>query len=465
MIQFLPRQISNKAITVYLISLAIVSLAFASHKMKLIYIIIGIVWVSLFFILSSQYSQKWIILEKKKFIRKLFFTALFLRVFWVFFSYIFYTIETGIPFEFGSSDAWEYHDMAIWLNEIGRDKATNYIKNIGLSDTGYPLYLTILYWIYGPNIILTRILKALLSSWTCIHCYKIAQRNFGESVGRMAGIFICLMPNLIMYCGLHLKETEMIFLTMACLERADNLIHSSKIKAWNIISVILLGASLFTFRTVMGATVMFSIFTALLFTRTNSLSKWNRLLLIIWAVSAVLLFAGGRISNEIQQTWEGRSSNQQAKRDYQVYKGISWAKYATGTVMAPMMFVLPFPTMVDVDRQYNQQLINGGNYVKNFMGIFVVLTVISAIFIKRNWRDFSLIGAFVISYLGVICMSGFANSERFLLPGVPALMILAAYGVSIVSPRNYRYVRYWYIFVPIMIIAWAFFKLGSRSLI
>ena len=146
-------------------------------------------------------------------------------------------------------------------------------------------------------------------------------------------------------------------------------------------------------------------------------------------------------------------------------KGVKWAKYATGTVMAPMMFVLPFPTMIDVDRQYNQQMINSGNYVRNFMGIFVLIGLFGAIFTQKKWRDFSLIGAFVISYLGVISASGFANSERFLLPGMPFLLIIAAYGVSLLSARNYRWVRFWYAFVPIMVIAWAVFKLGSRDML
>lgn len=37
----------------------------------------------------------------------------------------------------------------------------------------------------------------------------------------MAGIFYMLMPNLIMYTGSHLKEAEMVFLTVAFIERAD----------------------------------------------------------------------------------------------------------------------------------------------------------------------------------------------------------------------------------------------------
>jgi hypothetical protein len=109
-------------------------------------------------------------------------------------------------------------------------------------------------------------------------------------------------------------------------------------------------------------------------------------------------------------------------------------------------------------------MISGGNSVRNFFGGFVLLAVFSAIFITKNWRNLSLIGSFVITYLGILSASGFANSERFLLPALPGLLIMAAFGISQLNAKNYRYVKLWYYVVPVMVIAWAFFKLGSRGL-
>ena len=132
--------------------------------------------------------------------------------------------------------------------------------------------------------------------------------------------------------------------------------------------------------------------------------------------------------------------------------------------MAPMIFVLPFPTMVDVDEQHNQHIMSGGNYVRNFLGVFVLIALFSAIFVTKNWRNLSLIGSFVITYLGIISVSGFANSERFLLPGLPVLLIMAAYGVTMLNAKSYKFVKIWYWVVPLMAFGWAFFKLGSRGL-
>jgi len=429
------------------------------------FLIIGIVWVLLFFGLSSRFSRKWVDYDEKRFTRKLFITALLFRIVWVLFSYIFFIIKTGIPFEFSAADSFDYHACAEWYIDIGWSEASDRLALTPLSDRGYIIYLTGLYSIFGPNILITRFIKAILSAFSCVLIYRLARRNVGEPAGKLAGIFCCLMPNLIMYCGLHLKETEMLFLTIFALERADDLLRSKSVSVWKIIVVVLLTLSLFTFRTVLGVAVLFAILTALVFSSQSVLSRWNRTILIFWAVVGLLVMAGGTITNEAQGYWESRDENQVAKREHQMSKGVSWAKYATGAVMAPIMFVLPFPTMVDVDQQYNQQLMHGGNFVRNFLGGFVLLTLFSALFVKKNWRDLSMIGTFVVTYLGIICMSGFANAERFLLPGLPILLTLAAYGVTLLNGRNYQWVRVWFWIVPLLVVGWAVFKLGSRGIL
>ena len=129
-----------------------------------------------------------------------------------------------------------------------------------------------------------------------------------------------------------------------------------------------------------------------------------------------------------------------------------------------MEFVMPLSTMVDTGQE-NQMMLHGGNYVRNFLGIFVLIALYVTLFKYRNWRDFSLIGSFVIGYLGVIAFSGYGNAERFLLPAAPILLILAAYGVAKLSVKSFKFVNYWYIIVVVMEVAWAYFKIGSRGLL
>ncbi len=467
MIPFFPKHIATKAFTMYAVALLAVSVLFARYSMQIEFIILGVVEVAVFFFLSARYTQEWQVLPEKAFVKKLFWIAFGIRSVWVIFSYFFYKWQTGVPFEFSAADSMAYHGDAEWLAGEPLSTMVNYLFTSRpgyYSDSGYLVYLTLLYKVVGTGIIPARIAKSAISALTCVLIYRLASRTFNEKVGRMAGIFSLLMPNLIIYCGLHLKETEMVFLCVAFLERADYLLRSKKYNVITIATPILLAASLFLFRTVLGVVTFFSLVTALVFYTSKVVGKAKRAMLIGWTVLAIVIFAGGTIINEVESVWENRGENQAVKREQQTLRGNQWAKYATGTVMAPMMFVLPFPTMVDVAEQHNQEVMHGGNFVRNFFGIFVIIAIYTAFFVKKNWRNLTLIGAFVVGYLGVVSMSGFANSERFLLPGLPVLLILAAYGMSELTARTYKWVTMWYYVVVVMALAWAFFKVGSRGM-
>ncbi len=467
MLDTFPKQIANRGIYLYVGALTLVTAFYFRHSMDTLFIIMGLVWVTGFFLLTRYCTIKWRDFAEKRIMLYMFFTALLLRVIWVFISYNFYYERTGMPFEFDAGDAiWYYEESVNNISTSWKD-IWNYlfVEAATVSDSGYVLYLTLLHKIMGPSIIWIRLINSVFSSLTCVLVYLLAKRNIGRDGARIAAIFCCFMPNMVFYCGLHLKESVMLFLLTAFLERTDYLLRSRKYNVITIATPIVLALILFTFRTVLGAAAVFSVATALVFTNTTIVGNKKRFMLIGWGLLAVTLLAGGTIMSEIENTWENRFENQTAKRAFQSSKGNQWAQYATGTVMAPMMFVLPFPTMVDVDRQYNQQMLHGGNFVRNFLGGFVLIAMFNALFITKNWRNLTLIGSFVVAYLGIISLSGFANSERFLLPGLPVLLIMAASGVNQLDAKSYRFIKIWYWVVPVMSIAWAVFKLGSRGML
>ena len=465
MISFFPKTISNRGVLLYVASLTAVSIAFANYAMGVVWIGLGLIEVLAFFLLSNRLTQQWQRVSVQDFTKNLVVTALLLRVVWVLFSYFFYQSQTGKPFEFGAADALGYHEDAEWL--AGEPWSTTwtylFFSRQGVSDSGYALYLTLIYEIFGPNILVARFLKAVYGAFTCVLLYRLAARNMGERVGRMAGIFAMLMPNLIIYCGMHMKETEMLLLVVVFLERADYVLRAKKYTWWNILLPLLLAGSLFFFRTVLGVVALFAFATAVIFSPGRVVGTGRKVMLAVWVVLAIAVLAGGTIRTEIEGYWEDREANQDMKRTQQTIRGNQWAKYATATVLAPMEFVMPFATMVDTDQQ-NQMVLHGGNYVRNFMGVFVLIALVTVLFVKKNWREFSLVGAFVIGYLGVISLSGFANSERFLLPGLPCLIIMWAYGISELNVKNYKYFNYWSVVVVVMEVAWAYFKIGSRGL-
>ena len=467
MIPYFPKQISYKAIITYVAALIAVSVFYLSHAMKLGYMVLGLVFVVGFFGGTTAWTKNARISEETVFLSKLFVIALIIRLIWVVVSYFFYIRATGMPFEFDTADAMGYHDEATWLAGEKWSVAWNYyfgLDSYGISDVGYPLYLTILYKLFGPVVIIPRIIKAVLSTFTCVLIYKLTSRSFGEDAGKMAGIMTALMPNLIIYCGYHLKETEMIFLEVAFLERMDNLMQNKKATFWSILLPTVLVGCLFFFRTVLGAAAIFAFATTILVSNTPSMKRgWKRAALIGWGVLCLGILSTGTAMTELESYWEQKDENVSSKRYQQTSRGNQWAKYATGSVMAPAALVLPFSTMIDVDQQYNQQEKHGGNFARNFMGIFAFLAIYEA-FRRKKWRDFSLIGAFVIAYLGVVSLSGFSNSERFLLPALPGLIMMWAYGISSLRAKTYKLIAPWCVIVFLMEFAWAFFKLGSRGL-
>ena len=237
MVPYFPRKVAERAIVIYLISLAIVSAVFFRYIMLWWYIVLGITWVVAFFTLTEKWSREWRTLSEKNYLRNMFQAAVIIRLTWVIISYFVYKAWTGIPFEYGALDSVGYHEEAMWF--AGSDWATIWDAYFGsgfhgFADVGYPFYLGIIYRIFGPVIIIPRIIKVFISAYTCVLLYRVTSRIIGEDMGRLAGIICVLIPNLVIYCGYHLKETEMIFLEVLFLERADHLLRTSKMTFWDV---------------------------------------------------------------------------------------------------------------------------------------------------------------------------------------------------------------------------------------
>ena len=256
MLNTFPKYFTSKAISVYIGVLILSNIVFFKHFLSPIWWAFGLVEVLTFFLYSSQLTRKWAHISEKRFLKKLFQTALTIRIIWMIFSYIFYTVMTGKPFEYESADAFGYHNEGIWIADLIQSGHLNVwfekMKNRP-SDSGYTFFLGWQYLITGKSILVERLIKCLLGAYTCILIYKLSKRNFGDVVARMAAIFCMLMPNLILYCGLHTKEIEMVFITVACIERADWMFRDKQFSFSEIAPPMILAGSLFFFRTVLGA--------------------------------------------------------------------------------------------------------------------------------------------------------------------------------------------------------------------
>jgi hypothetical protein len=466
--EFFPNYFSSRAIRMYVLILLVVSLFFINRLLPLIWIVSGIAAVFFFFYFASKLSKRWYQYSDRYFEKRLFITSLVIRLVWVVFSYFFYLLMVGEPFDFSAADAKGYHNEAAWVADMfSKGNIADYFKYMQgrYSDMGYPLYLGFQYWLTDDSILIARLLKALFSALTVVFTYKVAKRNFGEDIGRMAGIFLMLFPNAIFYTGLHLKEVEMIFLTMFFIERADLLLRDKRIKLGGILIMLTIITVLFFFRTVLGAAALFGVLTALVLSEKKVSKTTNRWFLTLWVVAAIAFFLGGNIATEVEQVWEQRSQNQEQALKWMTEResGNSLAKYASSTIFAPAIFIIPFPTMVNVEHQPNQMMFHGGYFVKNFMAFFVMFAFYHLLKNKKL-RENLLLSSFLLGYLLIIAFSAFAQSERFHLPAMPLFMVFAAYGVHHLETKQKWIFNGYLIVIGLAIIVWSWFKLAGRGM-
>jgi len=469
MYNYLPKSFSNKGIILYIFLIFFVTILFNGNGLPILWIILGIFSIFFFFHLTHKFTFRWQNLSELIFSRKLFFYAFWLRIFGSLFVNLIFYYYNNQPFEFEAADSVSYHETAIWLSQLLADLNFSRIFEIfkgQYSDLGYPLYLSILYLITDNSIIIVRLIKAVLGAYTVLCVYRIAKRNFGESPGRIAGIFAMLLPNLIYYCSLHTKETEMVFLTIVFINQADTLIRSQSYSYKRLLITVIIGSSLFFFRTVLGIAVFFAMFTAIVFTNSKILGVTRKVFIFIWVGIFALILLGSSIFVEVNQYWEARTNNLESQMSNfsQRKSGNTLAKYGKTAIFAPLIILAPFPTMVNIPGQDNQMMLSGAYFTRNIYAFFVIIALIWLLF-HGQYKNHLLLLSFVGVYLAILSMSGFALSERFHMPVVPILLVFAALGVNIMNPRHKDFFIAYLVIVFAIVVGWNWFKLAGRGLL
>lgn len=476
---FIPRRVTNVAMVAYVAALLACSVLYSSHVLDWKWWIFGLVEVLGFFYFANHLSKTWINFTPKLFIKKLFWTAFILRVIWVVVSYLLYMDWTGTPFTIDAADELFYDEMGRYGASLLRNGVVNiyepmtkYAGQIAFSDMGYPIYLSIIYWIFGDSVIIARLIKAALSAWTAVLMYKLATRNFGEYTGRMTAILCMLMPNLIYYCSFQLKEVEMVFLCVLFVERADYLLRQGRLRWWPTLLLMLIPGYMFMIRTALAAVMVMAFFLAVLLT-TDRIVKWGQralLTLLALVFASVVFTTSTSIGQDVYAMWETGASLQEQNMEWRSQRegalSQRFARYAGASVFAPMIFTIPFPTMAETPGQENQKMIHGGNFVKNILSAFTLASMFILLF-SGDWRKHVLPIAVLCGYLVVLVFSNFAQSERFHMPILSYMLMFAAYGISKMNQVWWvkRWYPYWCALMFIAAIAWNWFKLAGRGMI
>ena len=464
----LLRYISAFGIGSYLVALITISLVFRDYALQTQWIFWGLGEVLFFFVLTSVFYPRWKHNDPKQFWRKVFWVALAIRLLYVIFSYMYFELNVGYPFE-GSGDALGYYNRSVRLSRYIRrgdfEVVINYLKgySMGFSDHGYLIWLIFLHTLFGKGVLIARIFKALMSAYLCIVVYKLASRTFGERTGRLAAVMCVFMPILIQLTGMHVKEMELIFISILALERLDYLIRSKKFTFWNVLFPILLIGLSFGFRTVIGMCLIFAFLVFVILSPNHLVNRKAKIITLSVTVAVFLIFLFTAIGSEMKIIYRINFSG----TDYMAKKyeslGLQHTEIAKSKYLFPGAFVLPLSPMVEVSPDHNK-MIHGSTYVKNFLAFFAMLAIVIAIR-QRKWRDFSLIGAYELSYLAIIMFTFTSNSERFHEPAIPLILVMAAYAMTHLRHKD---LKWFYVYCGLLFLAlfaWNWLKLSARGLV
>jgi hypothetical protein len=236
---------------------------------------------------------------------------------------------------------------------------------------------------------------------------------------------------------------------------------------------LLIAAALFTFRSPLAFVALLALVFSVVMSSSQVITWGKRIIVGFLAVLLVGLIAGDMLEEKARDLVENQSKQQEsgitfyATRKDNSGNQQSFAKYAGTAVFAPMIFTLPFPSMTrPFEGQEQQQLQNGGNFVKNITSCFTIFALIMLL-MSGKWREHLLPLSFTLGYLAVLALSSFAHSERFHQPTMPLEFMFAAYGLSIAvtKPKYKRWFTYWCILMFVGTIAWNWFKLKGRGII
>ena len=475
---YFPVWFAHQGLMVFFIAWILCTKLFG-YGMEVRYAIVAALSTTLFFIGGKVLYKNNCRSSEKLFIKRVFWVGFAVRLCWVFYCYFYFneayygqkigdTADTVWYVEFGQDIArWIQNGFEISFEQVRANNAA------AIDDCGYPFWLAIIYLLVGVenDVFVPMLVKCVVSALSAILIYRIGQRHFGEFAGRVAGIFVALNPNIIYWCGTMYKEAELVFLCCLFVNEMDKALgRNTKLTFKALLPATMIGLYLFFYRSALGLVAFLAMFSHVVLASQKIIS-WGKKVLAGVMVAAVLLIGMGENiryqTRKVVETVQSDAQQQDMAHRSKMKGGNSFAKYAGAAVFAPLIFTIPFPTFnMANESQVLQMELSGGNFIKNLLSFFVILSLVVLLF-SGEWRKHVFIIAYTCGYLACLTLSNFAHSSRFHMPIWPMLMLFGAFGISLVQ-QNKKWKKMW----PIMLIAevaicvvWNWFKLKGRGMI
>ncbi|TPN83988.1 glycosyltransferase family 39 protein [Aquimarina algicola] len=466
----------TKAYSAISIAFAVLVLAlhlvlFPEYTMPLLILLGGIGVIFTFFILLSYYSKTW--LYQPSFTIRLFAHSIFYRVLGVVFLYVltmFFDAES-LPFEISAIDSVNYHTSGKLVAEA-IEKGDGIFKTLSLfwkgeSDYGFSIVIGFLYYVFGSYPLVIKLFNVLIGSFAVVRIYQVVRYIYDEKRARLTGILMMIMPPILWFGAMVLKETLVIFIIINIAYLLTKLIYDAKF------SLVLLGLIVFQiaitlyFRTVLAPLLLICILLQIVFLKTKK--KHYRLLSIF--VSILLVYGSYIVIDQLGMKESVDSIIEASQNQFEnelVHAAESRGISYTQAIIAPLLIagaiVTPFPSLLDFEEaqlgifaHFQNELIRNSLYFFVFLGLFRI--------IRERKKGVIFLSSFAIGYILILAISGISFQDRFQILALPFLLVFMADGISASYPKKTKHWMIYLCFIFLAILMWNLFKLSNRGLL
>lgn len=138
-------------------------------------------------------------------------------------------------------DDRSYHAQALnLLNALQGGYLYSSLLSLGTYHFGYPLLLAVWYWLTSPDSLDGKLMNAPIGALAAVLSYSLGRQVFGRSVGRLAGLFVALFPNLLFWSGTLLKDTILTTVVVAVITVAQRVAQARNLRGLAMYALLLL---------------------------------------------------------------------------------------------------------------------------------------------------------------------------------------------------------------------------------
>lgn len=430
-----------------------------------------------FFVIITFILITWFTWKKSKFWTNkefkfnIFFIGLSIRI--VAMTILFYVLNNlnGSPFLLGEAGDDYIYDKLSWELASSWKEGVNYEIPAGMVGyKGYIFFNAFFYFLFGHNLIVTRLINCFFGALIIIYIFKVANKIYEEKIARLSAILVTYFPTLIIWSCLQYKDTLLTFLVILAIyltiKFKENLNINTMIKIFLLIFII------YTIRLQAAVTLSFLIITFLILdSKFINKLKLSFIILSFCLMIFLVIQNNGQISYLLALLERGPEFLNTRFQQFTSIESVSIKTFFSNLFLFPIFLlitaVLPIPTLFTLPTPYdflNKLEISGSFIWQLFLPFFIIGFFYS---IKFKFKESFLIYSWIIVSLIGLLFLFFILIPRHRLQIIPLNLIFTTVGFFYLDIKklNMWLLTFYIIYLPVSIIAFNLIRLQLHGLL